>query len=415
MRVLLTSHGSTGDIYPVIRLGRALVEAGHHVRFATTSFFREEVESAGIEYVYLPPDWDQAEFSRAMRDLTRAWNPLHLMRIIYSESLPYLDEILDILEHELQRTDVFVSSYLFANLCVLARKHKVPCAVTTFVHNVVPSSSYPPENLPRLRIAPVKLRRRWNRMLWRLTDRVLCWNIASMVGRKLAQRGLPGPQSFVIEPADKVIVTVSPELFMPTPLWSDRFEFAGYLRWQSPEQPAMEAELRDFCGDDKVPILSFGSVTFDDTRQVMSRFLRHWPKGKKIIIQSGWAELAIEEPRAEIRCVGRVSHDQLFRYASMVIHHGGAGTTASVLHAGVPHIIIPHIGDQWFSASEIKRLGCGLEVKRKHWPERLPNAVHTVEQDPKMYAQARANAQLLTKEDGPANAVKILETLVGNK
>ena len=57
MRVLLTSHGSTGDIYPVIRLGRALLEAGHEVRFATVSFFREEVERAGLEFVALPPDW----------------------------------------------------------------------------------------------------------------------------------------------------------------------------------------------------------------------------------------------------------------------------------------------------------------------------------------------------------------------
>ena len=84
MRVLLTSHGSTGDIYPVIRLGRALVDAGHSVRFATVNIFREEIEAAGIEFVYLPPDWDLSGFAEAMRDLTKAKNPLDLLRIIYS-------------------------------------------------------------------------------------------------------------------------------------------------------------------------------------------------------------------------------------------------------------------------------------------------------------------------------------------
>ena len=53
-------HGSTGDIYPVLRFARALAEAGHEVRFATVAFFRDEVERAGIEFVYLPPDWDQS-------------------------------------------------------------------------------------------------------------------------------------------------------------------------------------------------------------------------------------------------------------------------------------------------------------------------------------------------------------------
>jgi len=411
MRVLLTSHGSTGDIYPVIRLGRALVEAGHQVRFATVSLFREEIESAGIDFVYLPPDWDQSGFAEAMRDLTHAKNPLDLMRIIYSESLPYLDEILDTLDRELHQADVFVSSYLFANLCALARKHGVPSAVTTFAHNVVPSPSYPPDELPRLLPAPPRLRRLWNRMLWKLTDRVLCWNINRVVGEIMLKHGMDRAASFAIEPADKVLVTVSPGLFQPQRLWSDRFNFTGYLRWQSPEDPTLDAAVRAFCGDEKVPILTFGSVTFDEARKIMTRFMRAWPEGKKIIIQSGWAGLTIERPHSGMLRVDRVSHDQLFRYASMVIHHGGAGTTASVLHAGVPNIIIPHIGDQWFFASEMRRIGCGLEVKRKSWPEDLPKAVLKVEKNQKMQARAKEIAQLLAQEDGPGKAVKTLEAL----
>ena len=415
MRVLLTSHGSTGDIYPVIRLGRALVDAGHQVRFATVSLFKKEIESAGIEYVYLPPDWEQSGFAEAMRDLTHAKNPLDLMRIIYSESLPYLDEILDTLEREIQQADLFVSSYVFANLCVLARKHSIPCAVTTFAHNVVPSPSYPPEYLPRMLVAPPIVRRKWNCMLWRLTDRVLCWNINRVVGEVMERHGMGKPESFVLEPADKVIVTVSPTLFTPKRLWSRRFEFTGYLRWQAPEDPSLDVELEQFCEGERVPVLNFGSVTFDEARKVMTRFMRNWPEGKKIIIQAGWAGLTIERPRLEMKCIGKVSHDQLFKYASMVIHHGGAGTTASVLHAGVPNIIIPHIGDQWFFAGEIRRLGCGLEVKRKSWPEDLPKAVRRIERSSKFQKRSRKVAQLLAEEDGPREAVNALEALVSSR
>lgn len=411
MRVLLTSHGSTGDIYPVIRLGRALVEAGHVVRFATVSLFREEIESAGITFVYLPPDWDQSGFAEAMRDLTKAKNPLDLMRIIYSESLPFLNEILDILEREMKTADVFVTSYVFANLCKLARKAGVPCAVATFAHNVVPSVSDPPEGLPRLLIAPAFIRRRWNRLLWRITDRVLCWQINRVVGETMERHGMGRSESFVLEPADRVLVAVSPELFQPKSLWSERFIFTGYMRWQSPEEPRLNAELDRFCQGERVPILTFGSVTFDGARKVMTRFMRNWPEGKKIIIQSGWAGLTVERPHSAMMRVDRVSHDQLFQYASMVIHHGGAGTTASVLHAGVPNIIIPHIGDQWFFASEVKRLGVGLEVKRKKWPEDLPKAVRTIEKSKKIQKRAMAVAAQLAQEDGPPSAVEALEAL----
>ena len=412
MRVLLTSHGSTGDIYPVIRLGRALVEAGHAVRFATVSLFREEIESAGIEFVYLPPDWDQSGFAEAMRDLTKAKNPLDLIRIIYSESLPFLDEILNTLIRELESADVFVTSYVFANLCTLARQANVPCAVTTFAHNVVPSVSYPPEGLPRLLIAPAFLRRRWNRLLWKITDRVLCWQINRVVGEAMERHGMGRAESFALEPADLALVTVSPKLCQPSHLWSDVFKFTGYLRWQSPEDPKLGGTLDAFCLGDRVPILTFGSVTFDEARKVMTRFMRNWPDDKKIIIQSGWAGLTIERPHVNMMRVERVSHDQLFQYASMVIHHGGAGTTASVLHAGIPHVIIPHIGDQWFFASEVKRLGVGLEVKRKRWPEDLPKAVRSIEKSKKMQARAKEVAAQLAQEDGPGAAVEALVALV---
>ncbi len=412
MRVLLTSHGSTGDIYPVIRLGRALVEAGHDVRFATVSLFREEIEAAGVTFVRLPPDWDQSGFAEAMRDLTHAKNPVDLLRTIYSESVPYLDEILETLGREMRTADVFVTSYVFANLCQLARKVGVPCAVTTFAHNIVPSLGYPPEGLPRLAM-PAWFRRRWNAMLWNVTDRVLCWQINRVVGEHMERHGMGRATSYVLEPADRVIVTVSKALFEPKRLWHDRFRFCGYLRWQSAENAELEARVAAFTAGEQVPILTFGSVTFDEARKVMTRFMRNWPEGKKIIIQSGWAGLTIERPRDEMLCVGKVSHDQLFKYGSCVIHHGGAGTTASVLHAGIPQIIIPHIGDQWFFAGEMKRLRVGIEVKRKRWPEQLPKAVKIVERSELMQRRAREVAGQLRTEDGPGQAVRELEALAG--
>ena len=150
-------------------------------------------------------------------------------------------------------------------------------------------------------------------------------------------------------------------------------------------------------------------------KDVMARFTSHWPKEKKIIIQSGWARLTIEHLNAKICFVPRVSHDQLFKYASMVIHHGGAGTTASVLHAGVPNIVIPHIVDQWFFASEIKRLGVGIEVKRRTWPKDLEKAVRTVEKAKIISLRASNLAKQLSIEDGPNNAIRILESLYVEK
>ena len=414
MRFLLTSHGSTGDIFPVIRLGRALVEAGHDVRFATVNLFKKDVESAGLKFVKLPPDWDQSGFAEAMRELNKSNNSIDLLKMIYSEANPFLDEIIEILRRELETADAFVSNYIFGNLCRLARQLEVPCAVTTFAHNAIPSYSKSPISLPRALKIPHFIKKPFNKYLWKIADFYLCWNLNQVIGETLIKNEIGEMESYLIDPADKILVTVSPALFQPKKLWNERFSFTGYLRWQAPANGEKNSAVEEFCNGEKVPVLTFGSVTFENTRKIMRRFLKNWPKEKKIIIQSGWAQLAIERSNNYIFTIDRISHDQLFQHASVVIHHGGAGTTASVLHAGVPHIIVPHFGDQKFFASEVRRLGVGISLRLSRWPEELPRAVRIVERSKKRLKKAKKVADILAQENGSASAVAALEKLVND-
>ena len=174
----------------------------------------------------------------------------------------------------------------------------------------------------------------------------------------------------------------------------------------------MQEELDLFLKGEKAPVINFGSVTFDSVHEKMRIFSKKWPKHKKIIIQTGWAGLSMEVSQPHIKVIGKISHDQLFKHASCVIHHGGAGTTASVLHAGVPQIIIPHIADQPFFASEIIRLGVGISISKERWPHRIAKAVKRIERSPKKQKKALEVAESLKAENGPETASIILENFV---
>ena len=410
MRVLLTSHGSTGDIYPVIGLGRALADAGHEVRFATVGLFKDEIEAAGIEFIYLPPDWEQSGFAEAMRDLAQVKNNLELLKSIYGEAVPYLQEIVSTLAEHMPWCDLFVSSYVFSPLRALADKYHKPCAVQLFVHDFIPSRRVTPSPLPGLRGAPRGVQDAWNAMLWRLVDRVLVSAIHGVIGDELKAAGLKLPDSFLHKPANLSLVTLSRELFRPEfEEHPEQFQYAGYLRWQAAEDPRLDEEIEAFTGGEKVPILTFGSVAFEKQRRIMSRCMKHWPKGKKIIVQRGWAGLSMARPRPEVKLIGKVSHDQLFKHGSVIIHHGGSGTTGTALHSGVPEIVIPHFGDQYFFASEVVRLGCGYHLKRRRWPENLPSVIRKIDRNTKMQERAKEVAETLKSENGPAEAAHILE------
>jgi vancomycin aglycone glucosyltransferase len=81
--------------------------------------------------------------------------------------------------------------------------------------------------------------------------------------------------------------------------------------------------------------------------------------GRRIIVSRGWADLELIDDAPDCIAVGDVSHDVLFPRVAAVIHHGGAGTTAAAARAGIPQVIAPMFGDQFYWASRIVDLGVG--------------------------------------------------------
>ncbi|MBC9888292.1 MAG: hypothetical protein F7B06_00220 [Opitutae bacterium] len=412
MRVLLTSHGSTGDLYPVIAYGRALAQAGHSVTFASAPLFQREIKRANLDYYYLPPDWEQEIFTEFMRRLHRARYPIKQLREIYRGALPFLGELIDRLEEALETHDVLCGLYLFPHFRALAERKGKPFASIALCHNTIPSRDYPPEPALTLRGFPKTLQAHWNMGLWRLVNCVVDKAINRTIGDILEEKGLPDARNFIMKPADLVLVAVSPSLMVGRGSVPRRFQFTGFLRWQAEACPAEENRIVNFCGGEPVPVLTFGSVAFDDTTSIMRRFERNWPVGKKIIIQTGWSGLSVEMERHDILVVGKMSHDQLFGHASCVVHHGGAGTTASALSAGKPHIIVPHIADQDFWGSEIERLGTGVVLPRNRWPEKLPGAIRLLETRGNFREKAWEVRDTMAREDGAKRAIELLQAHV---
>jgi sterol 3beta-glucosyltransferase len=72
-------------------------------------------------------------------------------------------------------------------------------------------------------------------------------------------------------------------------------------------------------------------------------------------------ESEIEFP-PECFLLDKVPHDWLFLRIDAALHHGGAGTTGASLKAGIPTLIKPWFGDQFFWASRVQALGVCLLV-----------------------------------------------------
>lgn len=415
MTIVITTHGSTGDIYPLIRLALALQEAGHTVRFATSRPFKPDVESAGVPFFQIPPDWEKSELQYWMGRLQKLKSPVSQLKEMYKAATPHLESILDAMEEAIDGADALISSYLFPINKAIAEKHNIPFISYAFAHNTVPSRFYPPHEFPRLRGMPDWIQLRWNRFCWKLGNVVVDTAINQTISRAFKRKGLPGVKDFFSKSAELVLVAVSPGLMRPKIKLHPRFQFTGYCRWQAPTSQEVEEQIKAFRGESLVPIITFGSMVYDNPEEIMQRLVAAWPKDRKLILQPGWSGFKVPESATNILEVGPMSHDQLFQHASVVIHHGGAGTTASVLHAGKPHIVVPHIGDQDFFSAEVKRLGCGIRGRKKTWPEKLICKVNKIESEPSYQAAALKALEVLGEENGPSEAVRQIELFLNHK
>jgi len=106
-----------------------------------------------------------------------------------------------------------------------------------------------------------------------------------------------------------------------------------------------------------------------------------------------------------------VPHDWLFPRVAVVVHHGGAGTTAAGLRAGVPSILVPHFGDQAFWGQQVVGLGVGPKpIPRKRLTaKRLGAAIATAVIGENMRVHAAELGEQIRTEDGVGKAIEVIE------
>ena len=135
------------------------------------------------------------------------------------------------------------------------------------------------------------------------------------------------------------------------------------------------------------------------------------------MIQSGWANLGMDRPVDGICFVRYVPHKVLFPQASCIIHHGGAGTTAAVCRAGVPSVVIPHLSDQIYWGTTLRRLGVAPKIihRRDLDEKRLSQRIAEVLSSESMGQKARELAEKVRTEDGVGTAVNLIESFASER
>ena len=146
-------------------------------------------------------------------------------------------------------------------------------------------------------------------------------------------------------------------LFPHDSRWAATVKPANFIQYDDP-QP-LDAELQHWLDDGEPPVfVGFGSMSGHNTQRVEQLVRVALSQiGRRCLIGAGWAGLGGGELPAGWRMVREVPHARLFPRVAAVVHHGGSGTTANALRAGVPQLILPLILDQYYHAHRLHVAG----------------------------------------------------------
>jgi sterol 3beta-glucosyltransferase len=403
MRVLIVAVGSRGDVAPYTGLGAGLTAAGHEVTLVAHPPFERDVRAAGLEFAALPGD--VRALIAAPEDGGRP-SPLFLARRVGLLTRYLREAALGALAAAEAGVDVvlFNGSALFG--ADIAEGLGVP-SLGVFTQPIAPTGAFP----PILANSGRSLGRWGNRMAGRavLASLTPFHRASALVRGHFGRRGHRRLASSWSLP---VLHGYSPAV-LPRPTdWGPGLDVVGYW-WPHRSSFSPPTTLTDFLAAGPAPVfLGFGSMAGGQggwLTDLATEAVRQ--AGVRGIVQAGWAGLAANSD--DVHVVGDLPHDWLFPRMSAVVHHGGAGTTAAGLRAGVPTVVTPVYADQPLWGARAHALGVGpapLPLRRLT-ESRLATAIREAVDHPGHRDAATALSARIAAEDGVAPVVRALRSL----
>jgi UDP:flavonoid glycosyltransferase YjiC (YdhE family) len=414
MKFVLACYGVRGDVDPGVVVGRELVSRGHDVTIAVSPNLVGFAESTGLTAVAY--GLDPQALVDAQRDyftcfFRSPWRIQDLIRLaresreLASESWAEMNRTLTSLA---DGADVLISGPQFEQpVANVAEYYDIPLAVLHFfpvrAHGQLVSF------VPAPLIRSAMTANDW--LNWRGMKRAEdaqrrelgLPKAKSPTAQRVTERG-----SLEIQAYDEVCF---PGLAAEWAKWNGQRPFVGALTMEQPTDSDEEALAWIAAGTPPI-YFGFGSISVDSGADMLAMISAACAQlGERALICSGGTDYSDLPHFDHVKVVGAVNFAAIFPACRAVVHHGGGGTTATGLRAGVPTLALWTLPDQPLWCAAVKRLKVGAARRFSTTTEKSLIADLRTILAPQYATRARAIATRMTKStESVTAAADLLES-----
>ena len=418
MKITIFAAGSRGDIQPCVILGKNLQRAGYQVRLAVPENFAGFIHEHGLEFFPLRGDVQQLMASNTGREFmeTGGLNPLKSIKAIRTMIGPVVMDMAEDAFAACQDADGIICLGVFS-----AFGQSIAEALGIPIIHLEPTPLLPTRAFP----APSwPIQRDWGGLHnyisgLAMLDVIWLWYrpFVNDFRKSLGLSAYTTARFYRALRSTPMLSAYSPSIIPHPADWPNSVHVTGYffLDTQTDWQPS--SELKAFLEAGNPPVyIGFGSMAGRNPEKLAILALDALAKsGQRGLLLTGWGGLRTELVPDNVFVLDAAPHNWLFPRMAAVVHHGGAGTTAEALRAGVPSVIVPFVLDQPFWGARIKALGLGPDpIPQKNLTaDCLANAIRIAVSDSNMKQMANSYGTAIRAEDGIGNAIKIIQNYLG--
>lgn len=364
MHIVIVTMGTDGDVFPFIGLGATLRSRGHRVTFAGPEPYQPMALQHGFHFSCLVSRVNTERFLNTP-DL---WHPVKSGIHAARWGARLIQDQYDCLQQLTRDKDtVLVSNAGIVAARLVQEKLHRPMATVLLQPGLLPSV-YEPPVMPVFPI-PAFMPKWMRHVYWRAVDTAGSILIGKSLNRIRKSLGLsPVNRFFRWWLSPQLIIGMFPSWYAALqPDWPLQLQLVGFPQFDGVTTHGLPADLVDFCRESSPPIafttgtgMMHGQRFFEIAVEVCSILKR-----RGILLTRHVHQLPTTLPPSVCH-VPFAPFQQLFPLCSVIVHHGGIGTTARALAAGKPQVIMPLAWDQPDNAARICKLGVGAKLSMSH-------------------------------------------------
>lgn len=410
----LLTIGSRGDVQPYIALAKGLMNEGHKVTIATHIEFKDWIISHEIGFKEVAGN--PAELISLM--VNHGSMNVGLLRDASMNFSHWITQLLDSAWTACQDIDILIESPSAMAGIHIAEALQIPY-FRAFTMPWTRTRAY-----PHAFIVPDQKRGGsynyfthvlFENIFWKgISGKVNKWRIETL---KLAKTNLVELQQNRVP----FLYNVSPTVFPMSIDFNAWIKVTGYWFLDEKTEYKPTKELLAFINEararnKKLVYIGFGSIVVSEPKKMTETIIKAVTDADVFcVLNKGWSD-RFGDPDAKTVSVelpdhifnsGDIPHDWLFPRIDAAVHHGGSGTTGASLRFGLPTIIKPFFGDQFFYASRVEDIGAGISLKKLNEGS-LAKALKDATTNTRIIQRAKKIGETISSEQGVATAISCI-------